>query len=227
MPVEFRSGAWRVLARYRGYPYFSLTLRHLKTEATDYDATLKSLHAHQRLDVFKALAEKQVELPEVHRAVAKSGAASLDLDKLGVRSRELTLGGLYNEWRTHMESAGAFAPRTRRAYAPATLERYRQGWDNFFRHHPKGRLANPSTLTTAALDAFRSLRIKSDHVSDASANRDLTAIQSFLRWVRHHRPYAMSRPPRVDKLLERDYSKDARHLEPEQWAALCTKLPDY
>ena len=87
---------------------------------------------------------------------------------------------------------------------------------------PKGQLAPPLTLTTAALDAFRKARVGVDHISVASVNRDLTAIQSLLRWLRHKRPNAISRPPRVDKFLEHDYSKDARHLEPAQWAALST-----
>lgn len=81
---------WRVVARYRGFAYFSLTVGPLKRDAVAYDGTLKKLATHQRYDVFEALAGDEVAMSEVHRAVSVEGAASMDLARLGVGSGDLT-----------------------------------------------------------------------------------------------------------------------------------------
>ena len=217
---------WRVVARYRGFAYFSLTVGPLKHDAVAYDGTLKKLATHQRYDVFEALAGDEVAMSEVHRAVSVEGAASMDLARLGVGSGDQPLGGLYDAWMAHIRDPASVSPRTHRPYSASTLERYGEGWENFFRHHPLHRLAPPASLTNSALAAFRSLRIKVDRVEEACVNRDLTAIQSFLRWLRDEKPNALPRPPRIVKFRERDYSQDDRHLEPEQWAQLRRHLPE-
>ena len=227
MPTELRSGVYRVVARFRGYPYLTFTLGKRKGPALAYDKDLHDLRNHDRRDVFEALAADQITMSEIHRALETGSAATLDLDKLGVGSGDMTLGGLFDEWTLYIVDVANASSRTRRPYAESTRERYRQGWDNFFRHHPKGRLAPPATLSASALAEFRSRRIKIDGVTMSSVNRDMTAIQSFLRWARDKKQNAFPRPPKIDKFREPDYAQDDRHLEPAEWAVFRAHLPSY
>lgn len=95
---------------------------------------------------------------------------------------------------------------------------------NFFTHHKGGRSAPVKSLTTEALELFASSRMCVDEVSSSTVNRDLTAIQSFVRWLREKHPHALPVPPRFDKHAEPDYSADAMHLERDEYARLRTKL---
>jgi integrase len=224
--IEKRNGVWRVVARYKGLPAVSVTIGTDEKAARKYDTTLRDLAHIGRADILQAIREGTTEIGTVHHAVLKHGLAGVTLAECGVGGRE-TLGALYEEWMVAVKRKGTMSRRTRRPLGEGTRKRYKEGWANFFRHHPKGRAAPIKSLTTEALGEFGVLRMEIDEVTGATVNRDLTAVQSFTRWLREKYPTALVIQPRFDKYAETDYSEDDRHLEPDEYQRLREKLPAY
>lgn len=224
--IELRKGSYRVVARYKGLPAFSVTIGPSKADAKEYDATLRKLAHQGRADILQALKDGATTIGDVQQAIDKSGLANLTLAQCGVGGKE-TLGALYDEWMVAVNRTGFMSRRTRRPLGAGTLKRYVDSWKNFFEHHPKGKSALVKSLTTEALQAFADKRMDGDEVCGATVNRDLTAVQSFTRWLREKYPSALVVQPRFDKYAETDYSGDARHLEPHEYDRLRAKLPTY
>jgi integrase len=221
--IERRKGAWRVVARYKGLPHFSVTVGTDEALAQEFDDDLKALARLERADIFQALRDGDTEISTVHRAIFDYGLGKLTLDQCGVGGRE-TIGALYREWIAHVALPSSISNRTRRPLGSGTLDRYRDSWEWFFLYHPKGRSAPIRTLTTEALRAFAKARIGTDEVTPSTVNRDFTAIQSFCRWLRDIHPTVLPVLPRFQKYAEPDYTEDDRHLTPDQYRRLRSKL---
>jgi integrase len=221
--IEKRKSVWRVVARYKGMPAFSVTVGADEDSAKEYDKTLKKLALQGRTDILQALRDGETEIATVHRAGSKFGFSEVTLAQCGVGGKE-TIGTLQKAWLEEVSSKWAMSKRTNRPLGKGTLGRYTDSWERFFFYHPKGRSASITTLTTEALKAFAKARIGTDEVTPSTVNRDFTAIQSFCRWLRDSHPTILPVLPRFQKYAEPDYTEDDRHLTPDEYRRLRAKL---
>lgn len=221
--IEERKGVWRVVARYKGMPAYSVTVGSKKTDAQRYDDTLKNLALQGRAEILQALRDGETEIFTVHQAAKRYGYSEVTLAQCGVGGNE-TIGSLQATWLKEVSSEWTISRRTRRPLGEGTLDRYKDSWDSFFFYHPKGKSALIKTLTTEALLAFAEARIGTDKVTPSTVNRDFTAIQSFCRWLRDRHPTVLPVLPRFEKHAEPDHKKNTRHLKPAEYARLRSKL---
>ena len=221
--IEERKGVWRVVARYKGMPAYSVTVGDDKDSAEEYDKTLKKLALQGRTEILQALRDGETEIATVHKAASKFGFSEVTLAQCGVGGKE-TIGVLQKEWIDDVSSKWTMSTRTKRRLGKGTLARYADSWARFFHYHPKGKSALISTLTTDALKAFAKARIGTDEVTPSTVNRDFTAIQSFCRWLRDTHPTILPAPPRFQKYGEPDYTLDDRHLTPDEYRLLRAEL---
>lgn len=214
---------YRVTTRWRGFPNICFTTGK-REDAEAYHRTLMDLRDSGQIDIAQAIANGDVDLQTVHRMAQTHGARNLTLQQLGIGvAPEPTLGELYDDWMAWLKRKGTVSPRTRRPFAPRTIRRYAEGWDLLF-HFLGGRSAPPSVLTKPRLEGFAAARIDGG-VAPSTVNRDLTAIESFCRWLADHRPEVTFTRPRFVKREEPKYDEQERHLEPEEIAAVREHCP--
>lgn len=222
--IETRAGWHRVVTRWRDFPYLSISTGRKRSDAEAYHRTLEELRDAGRRDIAQAIADEVVDLPSVHRLVQKHGARRLSLKQLGIGVvPEPALGDLYDDWMAWLRRKGTVSPRTRRPFAPRTIRRYAEGWDLLF-YFLGDRSAPPSVLTKQKLEEFAAARIDGG-AAPSTVNRDLTAIESFCRWLADHRPEVSFTRPRFVKREEPKYDEQERHLEPEELAAVREHCP--
>lgn len=114
--------------------------------------TLHRLREIGRRDILQAIASRRISLPEAHDLHNRNFAALEDRLR---RSKEDLLGDLVREWLAWLKCPGVIAPRTRRPYAPKTIERYVYNWDAFFDALPTGRQASVHDITKGFIADFR------------------------------------------------------------------------
>ncbi|MGH7499465.1 MAG: tyrosine-type recombinase/integrase, partial [Gemmatimonadales bacterium] len=187
------SAVYYLDVRWRGYPRLRLSTDTTnKRRADDIERTLYALRRAGRRDILELLASRRLRLPEVHDAYTRDPAA---LEQLKARAASPRLGELVDRWLGHLRSAAGVSPRTKRRYAPTTVNRYSYSWAGFFAVLPEGRNATLTSITrgfvleyrrtrTRATGGKRRIEVKGATVSAATLNRDLAALGAFLTWLR-------------------------------------------
>jgi integrase len=213
--IEERDGRYRVIARWRGYPYICETVGSRKADAHAYHQTLRDLRDAGRRDILSAVAAKEVPLPVVHQMVLNRGARNVALKDLTPGSGDGPLvGDLYDEWMKWLGRPGTTSPRTHRAFSRGTIDRYTDSWDALFLVLGK-RQVPLAKLNAAFLAEFADGRI-ADGAAPATINRDYTAVESFCRWLADHRPEIEFKRPKLTQRQEPKYDELTRHLEPDE-----------
>jgi integrase len=145
------------------------------------------------------------------------------------------LGGLFDDWIAYLKSPGSVSRRTKRQLSPEGIRRYEVSWEAVFSALPQGRDAPLAAITKGFLADFRTSRKlarggKKGRVtsgvapSPATLNRDLAAVQSFLRWAKEVKDLAI---PNVFFPKERESEGRTRWLttdEIRQFFANCPEL---
>ena len=115
---------WYTLVRWKGYPTLSLsTGTSNKARAVAIGRTLFALKGNGRRDILELLALKRLQLADVHESHMRDPAA---LEQRVHAIASPTLGPLVDDWLTWLRSPGVLSPKTRRPYAPSTVERMRR-----------------------------------------------------------------------------------------------------
>jgi integrase len=116
------------------------------------------------------------------------------LEQLRAKAESPQVGELVDRWLAWLRSPAGVSPRTRRRYAPRSVERYAVSWEGFFAVLPRGREARLSDVTRGFVLEYRRTRARAvggrkrleragQTVSAATLNRDLAALGAFLTWV--------------------------------------------
>ncbi|MHB2033614.1 MAG: tyrosine-type recombinase/integrase, partial [Gemmatimonadaceae bacterium] len=222
--IEERDGRYRVIARWRGYPYICETVGSRKADAHAYHQTLRDLRDAGRRDILSAVAAKKVPLPVVHQMVLNRGARNLALKDLTPGSGDgPLLGALYDDWMKWLGRLGTTSPRTHRPFSPGTIDRYTDSWDALFRFLGE-RKVPLSNLNAGFLAEFADGRIAAG-AAQSTINRDYTAVESFCRWLADHRPEIEFKRPKLTKRQEPKYDDLTRHLEPDEIARVRNHCP--
>jgi hypothetical protein len=95
-----------------------------------------------------------------------------------------------DEWFAYLDDPPALSDKTRRPFSQNTRRRYWQSWQRLFAAFPKGPETRLSDVTKGLLVDYRTRRID-DGRAGATINRDMIAVQSFLRWARTSRELAV------------------------------------
>lgn len=216
--IEERDGRYRVIARWRGYPYICETVGSRKADARAYHQTLRDLRDAGRRDVLSAIAAKEVALPVVHQRVLDRGARNLVLKELTTTppGDGPVLGALYDDWMAWLRRPGTTSPRTHRPFSEGTIDRYTDSWDALFAFL-EDRKVPLAKLNGASLAEFADGRIAAG-AAQSTINRDYTAVESFCRWLADHRPEIEFNRPKLTKREEPKYDELTRHLEPDEIA---------
>jgi integrase len=182
---------WYTLIRWKGYPVISLcTGTASKARATAIERTLFVLKGNGRRDILDLLAAQRLRLPDVHEAYLRDPAA---LEQRVQVVASPTLGPLVDDWLAWLRSPGVLSPKTRRPYAPSTVERYSASWTRLLALLPRGREASLSDLTRGFVADFRAARKKARR-EGATVNRDLCALSAFFTWLEEERGESVTRP---------------------------------
>ena len=184
-----------------------------KTRANAMMRTVESLRDAGRRDLLAMIADGRLSLADVHELWQTNRA---ELEHAAARAVSPALGPLVDEWLEWLHSPAAISPRTRRPFAPRTIERYAQSWQGFFAALPNGRDAFLSDLTSGFCVEYRSFR-KQAKKSGATVNRDLVALKSFLRWAEEVKGLSV---PRLKVQKERESSGRERYLTADDLVAL-------
>jgi len=175
--------------------------------------TVESLRDAGRRDLLAMIADGRLGLVDVHQLWQTNRG---QLEHAAARAVSPALGPLVDEWLEWLHSPAAISPRTRRPFAPRTIERYAQSWQGFFAVLPSGRDAFLSDLTSGFCVEYRSFR-KQAKKSGATVNRDLVALKSFLRWAEEVKGLSV---PRLKVQKERESSGRERYLTADDIVAL-------
>jgi len=205
--------------RWQGLPRLKLSAGTTnKKRAEAMERTLHGLKDAGRFDVLRLLAEGKLRLADVHEDYVRDPAA------LQLRTAAATsppLGPLLDEWLTWLDDPASLSPKTRRPYAPKTVQRYKVSWTRLLALLPRGRAAVLSDFTKGFLVDFRAQR-RHAGASGATINRDLCAVSAFLTWGEQERGLRLNRPavPR-----ERESAGRERWLDASELAQLEAVLP--
>lgn len=193
-PFRRKDGATFYLhLRWKGWPEIRVaTGTTNKSRATAMEKTLHALRSAGRRDLLDLIAAGRLRLEEVHDAYTRTPA---ELEQLRARAGSPQLGELVDRWLAWLRSPGGLSPRTKRRYAPRSVDRYAVSWEGFFAVLPQGRQATLADLTrgfamdyrrsrTRATGGLQRLEVPGKPVSPATLNRDLAALGAFLTWVR-------------------------------------------
>jgi integrase len=212
-------GAYHVEVEWRGYPRLRLATgtRH-KARAVAMERTLHALKSAGRRDILGLLAAQRLELADVHEEYLRRPA---DLEHRIAHLESPPLGILVDEWLRWLPSPAALSPRTRRPFAPRTVERYAQSWARFFALLPRGREARLQELTKGFISDYRARRREAG-TAPATVNRDLCALGAFYTWLAGERGITVTRPA-VAK--EREPSGRERWLSADEIQALHRASP--
>jgi integrase len=208
------AGHYHVEVEWRGYPRLRLsTGTSLKARAKAMERTLYALRSVGRRDILGLLAEGRLRLPDVHDDYSRNPGS---LEHRIAQLESPALGPLLDRWLEWLKSPAALSTRTRRPFAPRTVERYSQSWQRFFAVIPKGREGRLRDLTKGFLADYRASR-KNAGKAPATVNRDLCALAAFWSWCEAEAGY---RVERIAVAKEREPSGRERWLSADEIRSL-------
>ena len=213
------SSRYVVEVRWRGVPRMKLsTGTSSKMRAGAMERTLQALRDAGRFDVLRLLADGKLRLADVHEEYLHDPAA---LQHRLAAAASPSLGPLLDQWFRWLDDLASLSPKTRRPYAPKTIQRYKVSWTRLLAQLPKGREAVLSDFTKGLLADFRAQR-RHEGTSGATINRDLCAVSAFLTWCEQECAVGVVRPtvPR-----ERESAGRERWLDASELAQLEAALP--
>jgi integrase len=231
-PFRRKDGATDYLhVRWKGWPEIRVaTGTTNRSRAIAVEKTLHALRSAGRRDLLDLIAARRLRLEEVHDAYTHAPA---ELEQLRARAASPRLGELVDRWLAWLRSPAGISPRTKRRYAPGSVDRYAVSWKGFFAVLPQGRKATLADLTRGfVLDYRRSriratggqkrLEVQGENVSPATLNRDLAALGAFLTWVRDVEGLTVER---VRTPRERESRGRERWLSREELARFAAHCP--
>jgi integrase len=213
------SSRYVIEIRWQGLPRLKLsTGTTSKRLAEAMGRTLHSLKDAGRFDVLRLLAEGRLRLADVHEGFVRDPAA---LQHRTAAAASPTLGPLLDQWLRWLADSASLSPKTRRPYAPKTMQRYEVSWTRLLALLPRGRDAVLTDLTKGFLADFRAQR-RREGASGATINRDLCAVSALLTWCEQEQGVDVSRPavPR-----ERESAGRERWLDSLELSQLGAALP--
>jgi hypothetical protein len=203
-PYRRKGGAsYYITLRWKGWPKIRLaTGTSNKSRAIAMERTLHALKSAGRRDLLELVAGGRLRLDAVHDAYTRNPA---ELEQLRARVGSPRLGDLVDRWLAWLRSPAGVSPRTKRRYAPRSVDRYAVSWEGFFAVLARGREATLSDLTRGFVLDYRRSRIratggrkrleaKATSLSAATLSRDLAALGAFLTWVRDVEGLTVERP---------------------------------
>jgi integrase len=165
---------------WQGYPRIRLsTGTTSKTRARQMEATLKRLRELGRRDIIELIVGGKLALEDVHNRYARDPRA---IEQPMTRLDSPALGRLVDQWFEWLRDPATISPRTKRPYASRSVQRYVDAWDALFRILARGRDTPLGDITRGSLLNYRTQRRK-EGCTGSTLNRDLSAVQSFLRWA--------------------------------------------
>ncbi|HXB27475.1 MAG TPA: site-specific integrase [Gemmatimonadaceae bacterium] len=208
--------------RWRGYPRIRLSAcTASKTRARQIEATLVRLRDAGRRDLIELLVAGKLNLRDVHNRYLRDPAS---IEQVMTRQETPALGPLVDQWVEWLRDPATISPRTRRSYAPRSVDRYVEGWAELFKVLSQGRETPLGELTRGAMLEYRTARRRAG-CSGSTLNRDLSGVQSFLRWAEDEAGFAV---PHFRMPKEREPEGRERWLDAGEVAALETATgPDW
>jgi integrase len=182
------------------------------------ERTLYALKSAGRRDILGLLAAGRLALSDVHDEYLRSPA---DLEHRIAQLESPVLGPLVDRWLAWLPSPAALSTRTRRPFAPRTIDRYRQSWQRFFALLPHGRDSQVRDLTKGFIADYRALR-RAGGTAAGTVNRDLCALAAFFSWCEREAGVSVDRP-QVAK--EQEPSGKERWLSSDELSALEGAMP--
>lgn len=214
------SNHYVIEVRWRGYPRIKLsTGTSSKTRARQIESTLGRLREAGRKDIIELLVSGKLNVADVHNQYVRDPQV---LEQLLTRQETPALGPLVEEWVAWLRDPGTLSPRTRRPYAVGSIARYVDSWKLIFERLPSGRDTQLGELTRGCMLAYRTMRRRAG-CDGSTVNRDLTAVQSLLRWAEEERHLTI---PRFRMPKEREPEGRERWLDANEIAALKAVTPD-
>lgn len=205
--------------RWRGHPRIRLsTATASKTRARQIEATLVRLRDAGRRDLIELIVAGKLDLLDVHNRYLRDPAS---LEQVMTRQETPALGPLVEQWFVWMRDPSTISPRTRRPYAPKSIERYVEGWTELFNVLPRGRETPLGDLTRGCMLEYRTARRRAG-CTGSTLNRDLSGVQSFLRWAEDEAGLAV---PHFRMPKEREPEGRERWLDAREVAAVETATP--
>jgi site-specific recombinase XerD len=252
MTIECRGKSWRVRARHRGLPRIQTTVRD-EALATHLDLMLKELAVLKRRDIYDALKDGSLSVTTVWNAVKAEGRDKNGVLSLvpvitpahtveWLKAAQGPVGGaepsdqaepcdsrtFEDLFATFKEEAnsGSYVSRRRTAFAPDTIDRYDDSFQELFKWDSDLRRSDPRRLTANDLEEFRKARAAAG-VSVATLNRDQDAVQSFFTWLETRHPaLSPAKRPRIGKLREPAAEDHAMTLEDfQKWSETLSMHP--
>jgi hypothetical protein len=205
---------YAVEMRWRGYPRIRLSTGAVsKTRARQIEATLVRLRDASRRDLIELRVAGKLNLAELHDRYLRDPAS---IEQVMTRQQTPALGPLVDQWLKWLRDPGTISPRTRRPYAPRSIDRYIEGWAKLFKVLPRGRETPLGELTRGCMLEYRTARRRAG-CSGSTLNRDLSGVQSFLRWAEDEVGLAV---PHFRMPKEREPEGRERWLDADEIAAL-------
>jgi integrase len=220
-------GPWHVEVEWRGFPRLRLSTGTTnKSRALAMMRTLHALRDAGRRDILGLLSGSdgdrkrtaKLRLQDVHDDFLRDPAS---LSRHLAKAQNPELGPLVDRWLAWLESPAALSAKTKRPFAPRTIERYGQSWQRFFALLPQGRQAKLDDLTEGFLSSFRVDRKKAG-AAPATVNRDLCALSAFWSWCAAKEGLVVKR---VEVPKEEEPHGRERWLSADEIAALKNALP--
>lgn len=218
-------GPWYIRIRWMGWPRLRLSTHTTsKTRALSMKRTLESLRDAGRRDLLGLLVgteqgrrtKAKLRLVDVHTAFLADPAS---LDHLA-KPESPVLGPLVDRWLAWLPTPSALSTRTRRPFAPRTIERYSHSWQRIFAVLTNGRESRLDDLTKGFLATYRTER-KNAGVAPATVNRDFCALGAFWSWCQEE-GIAFQR---IDVAKEAESAGRERWLSADEIKALQGALP--
>lgn len=215
-----KGGCYYVDLRWKDYPRVQqstgTTNRPL---AAAFHATVLRLRQQGKRDAIQLIASGQLKLADVHEASLRGEDALRELLRSSVTA---PIGDLLDDWFRWLRSPATIAPRTKRRYSDATVNRYDQSWRKILRVLDGGRAAALGQLDNDFLKNLRRQRLEAG-ADGATVNRDMNTIKSFIRWLAAEKGVHF---PALCFPLELESSGKERWLTPREVEALQRALPE-
>ncbi len=213
------SSRYVIEIRWQGLPRLKLwTGTASKKRADAMERTLYALKDAGRFDVLRLLAGGKLRIADVHEEYVRDPAA---LEHRLAAAASPALGPLHDAWFAWLDDPANLSPKTRRPYAPKTVQRYKVSWTRLLAMLPRGRESVLSDLTKGFLADFRAKR-RHEGASGGTINRDLCALGAFLTWCEQERAVRVVRPAAA---RERESAGRERWLDASELALLEAALP--
>jgi integrase len=224
------SAMWWLNVEWKGFDRIHQSTGAMrKAQAEKIFNCLKYLKAAGRRDLLGLIASRRLSLADVYAAYLRDPDS---LDHLRVSEPSPPLGQLVDEWLDWLQAPATASPRTKRPYASETVRRYATSWEVIFERLQRGRDTSLADLTSGAVAQYRKDRIGVKCTS-TTVNRDLCAIQSFLRWCADERGLSIDVPKMVKfkETVGRERWLSSAEIEaarlaasPEWWALFATLM---